>query len=393
MALKLYQSSGWWYGVFSVNGQRKTVNLQVKVQGRRPDTLRSEGDVDFERSRAEAQIEHDRMKRVFADDRLRGRMIGVLRAEEDQEWILVRDLEKWARRELRASGRGDGHVKAVCKTIKGFAERFPDGRYAHEVSAKDVRRWFAGLKGAARTRNRKRGDLRWLFNRLKEFGFVDRSPVDGVRPAEGPSRRREPLSDVEVAAVIANAGEFLPVVLAGVHTGMRLSDCAKLRMEDVDRVEGWITVRTAKTGARVEIPIHPDLLEVLPGKSAGYAWPRWARQKVSSLTHRYIEVRRAAGVEKDFHCLRVTWVTRAISAGVPVDVVRKVTGHRTVETVLEHYLHPDRDGIRDAFSRAGLISTGGDAGVEDLVRKVRGLSGEQVECVSRFLERLLSEGK
>jgi integrase len=47
--------------------------------------------------------------------------------------------------------------------------------------------------------------------------------------------------------------------------------------------------------------------------------------------------------------LRVTWVTVALSGGVPVELVTKVTGHRTVEIVLKHYFQPGREDFRRAL--------------------------------------------
>jgi integrase len=39
----------------------------------------------------------------------------------------------------------------------------------------------------------------------------------------------------------------------------------------------------------------------------------------------------------DFHSFRVTWITLALAAGVPLELVQRVTGHRTVEVVMKHY--------------------------------------------------------
>jgi len=66
---------------------------------------------------------------------------------------------------------------------------------------------------------------------------------------------------------------------------------------------------------------------------------------------------RAASV-RDWHALRATFVTLALSAGVPVELVRRVTGHATVEIVLKHYFRPDREQFRTALTEAmpGIIT-------------------------------------
>jgi len=61
--------------------------------------------------------------------------------------------------------------------------------------------------------------------------------------------------------------------------------------------------------------------------------------------------KKAASI-RDWHALRSTFVTLALSAGVPVELVRRVTGHATVEIVLKHYFRPDREQFKQALAGA-----------------------------------------
>lgn len=131
-----------------------------------------------------------------------------------------------------------------------------------------------------------------------------------------------------------------------------------------------------KSGARVEIPILPELAAVLKkarasgGESADeYVWPALAkdygryRQHISALigivfmrarierqTDRPDGKRRAnvAGC----HALRTTWITRALSADVPTELVRRVSGHSGVEVVLKQTFQPSRAEMQDAILKA-----------------------------------------
>lgn len=60
---------------------------------------------------------------------------------------------------------------------------------------------------------------------------------------------------------------------------------------------------------------------------------------------------RAASV-MDWHALRTTFVTLALSAGVPMELVRRVTGHQTVEIVLKNYFRPGRAEFKAALTGA-----------------------------------------
>ena len=65
---------------------------------------------------------------------------------------------------------------------------------------------------------------------------------------------------------------------------------------------------------------------------------------------------------RDFHSFRVTWVTLALTAGVPLELVQKVTGHKTTDIVLKHYFQPGREAFRSALNAAmpKLLMSGAD---------------------------------
>lgn len=77
-----------------------------------------------------------------------------------------------------------------------------------------------------------------------------------------------------------------------------------------------------------------------------------------------LRVERANGLRRasvrDFHSLRVTWVTLALTAGVPLELVRRVTGHKTTDVVLKHYFRPGQEDFRQALEGAmpKLLTTG-----------------------------------
>ena len=74
---------------------------------------------------------------------------------------------------------------------------------------------------------------------------------------------------------------------------------------------------------------------------------------------------------RDFHSLRTTWITLALVAGVPMEIVRRVTGHTTADTVLKHYFRPGREQLRQALEPAmpQLLATGA-VSRDDQIRKI-----------------------
>lgn len=50
-----------------------------------------------------------------------------------------------------------------------------------------------------------------------------------------------------------------------------------------------------------------------------------------------------------FHCLRHTFASSARSAGMPIEYLSKIIGHRSVQTTIDIYLHPRLDDLRKAM--------------------------------------------
>jgi hypothetical protein len=81
--------------------------------------------------------------------------------------------------------------------------------------------------------------------------------------------------------------------------------------------------------------------------------------------------RRRASV-RDFHSFRVTWITLALAAGVPLELVQRVTGHRTVEVVMKHYFRPGREDFRAAIFKAmpKMLADGGQRSVKEQMQEI-----------------------
>jgi hypothetical protein len=67
----------------------------------------------------------------------------------------------------------------------------------------------------------------------------------------------------------------------------------------------------------------------------------------------------------------VTWVTLALTAGVPVELVQKVTGHKTAAIVMKHYFQPGREDFRQALQSAmPKLLTNGIKSPKDEMREI-----------------------
>lgn len=81
---------------------------------------------------------------------------------------------------------------------------------------------------------------------------------------------------------------------------------------------------------------------------------------------------------RDFHSFRVTWVTIALTAGVPLELVQKVTGHKTTDIVLKHYSQPGREAFRQALHTAmpALLTNGQKSPKDELLELAQAMTAK-----------------
>lgn len=78
-----------------------------------------------------------------------------------------------------------------------------------------------------------------------------------------------------------------------------------------------------------------------------------------------------------------------LTAGVPLELVQRVTGHRTVEVVMKHYFRPGREDFRAAIFKAmpKMLADGGQSSAKEEMRGV--LERSTVKTWKRDKARLL----
>lgn len=493
-----------WYGEFRTQGKRRVVTL-CDWRGSPPasGTLSDLGDDEFEKSRRDAlamlqDLTHT--QRSKADKETLVQRIHAARYGSKVKVVPLNSLtQKWdefprrrtpgtfhRKNRHRIIQRFISHMHRIDPTVKELGAVTEDHMRsfmrAEEERGISPRTWNVGLFV-----------MKELFRRLEPFSEAWLSYLAITPTKEGRSIHREPFSPEEIKAVLDAAAEdkFLyPLVVTALCTAMRRGDICTLRWKHIDLNGGFITVKTAKTGETVEIPILPMLRDLLltirpagtanpddfvfPAaakvhannsetldrrlkialKQAGFIDPsdverlRHETTRRSSLaeltpeetlrrgmesiksTHmtsprrnrmvaiftRYmagktvneiaeelasskgivstrlndiesmigaVVVRRSPlpavirgstlaeisgstprmkrGSLKGWHSFRTTWITLALSAGVPMELVRRVTGHASADIVLKHYFRPGREAFRAALYQAmpGLLLGGG----------------------------------
>lgn len=184
---------------------------------------------------------------------------------------------------------------------------------------------------------------------------------------EGCQSWRRELKNEEIEKLFESAKkigeEELLLFKLGAYTGMRRSDCMKLKWSEVDLPERKIRrlpIKTMKTGRKAIIPIVDELQQVLEAadKSSEFVLPKissYSHWQISNLVER---VFKSAGIKiffvdenkkkhflTGFHALRHTIASKLHRSGTPINQIKTILGHTKIDMSLS-YAHIAEEDLK-----------------------------------------------
>lgn len=269
------------------------------------------------------------------------------------------------------------YADSALAVHKTFLRQFVDwagGDMEFAEVTEDVALKYAaelGKEYAGSTYNKHINTLTAVWQALGAANGVRLNPWADLPRKRLEAHTRRALTDNEISNLLSVAvGEIRDLIIIGLRTGLRLGDCTRLKWEDF-KDDGTVEVKTAKTGAFVKLPAASLIADLGRREDSGYVCPHsaslYASSSRSTLCIHIGKAFAAAGIQTStpqngqgrarpdatFHSLRHTFVTRAISAGIPVAIVKELVGH-TTEIMTAHYCHIEAETVAQAFAKAGL---------------------------------------
>jgi site-specific recombinase XerD len=217
---------------------------------------------------------------------------------------------------------------------------------ADAVAPQDIERRFGKQEWSAATSNRYRALLSLTYRIAIRNGKVKENPARLVKHRlEDNSRIRFLSADEETAlrkAVEAKCPDRLPEFVLALNTGMRLSEQYGLTWTDVSLARRVLTIPRSKNGSTRHVPLNQAAVRTLEElhkrtSSTGFvcggapgprSWfePALLNAKITGFT---------------WHCIRHTFASRLVMAGVDLRTVQELLGHKTIAmTVRYSHLAP-----------------------------------------------------
>jgi integrase len=189
-----------------------------------------------------------------------------------------------------------------------------------------------------------------MASRMPSLG----GPPSGLYLRE-PAGRSRVVTRTELDRLVRELGHpYGALVRFLAETGCRVSEALKLRPGDVDLVKNTATFSDTKNGDSRTVPLTEAAVECLRSVDC----PLWPTLSQAVLNHLWSQARLGMGLGHDAgfvpHALRHTAITRWVAAGLPLPVVAKLAGHRSIKTTLR-YTHLNTQNLVDAMSRAGIL--------------------------------------
>lgn len=308
---------------------------------------------------------------------------------------------------IRRKGYSIRTEKSYAHWIRRFI-LFHDKRHPKDMGAAEVEAFLTNLAVeadvAAATQNLALSAILFLYREVLELPLPW---LDGIERAKKPARLPTVLTQAEVAAVLGRLDGTAALMLRLLYgTGMRLMECARLRVKDVDFAMRQITVRDGK-GGKDRVTMLPDVLaeplraqlaaakalhdadlaqglglvwlpdalaRKYPDAPRSWGWqyvfpargisvdPRGGARRRHHVDEKMLQraIRRAAqeaGIAKPVspHTLRHSFATHLLEAGSDIRTVQELLGHSDVSTTMiyTHVLNKGGRGVTSPLDRLG----------------------------------------
>jgi site-specific recombinase XerD len=198
--------------------------------------------------------------------------------------------------------------------------------------------------------------LRAFFRFCQDAGWVNENPARKVKNPRITDRPKEPFTQGEMAEILAACGRYQQqyrgasrehslrlraLILLLRYSGLRIGDAVTLARE---RLQGSrLELYTAKTGTKVYCSLPGPVvsaLECTPLRGRYFFWSGEGKPKsaVGDWQRTLRNLFEIAGVKGGHaHRFRNTFAVENLQAGVPIEDVAILLGHRSVRVTEKHY--------------------------------------------------------
>lgn len=262
----------------------------------------------------------------------------------------------------------DSYGKDLTYLKRFLEDRFNCQIYILDIKLDDIEAYLKYLKDernyAPASVSRNYHSIRSFYNYLYKKEYVERNIALSLDPVKVPQKERQYLTEEEVIQLLEQIEHLLIKLVAKFlyFTGLRISECLDLRIEDVDLETGVVDIKNGKGAKQRFVPIAPRIRDELenyieferPNVETDFFF---ATKKTGRLSSQYVnrELKKAVkklGWKKNVTChiLRHSFASRLIKKDVNLVQVQKLLGHSNL-AVTSRYTHTNIEQLHEAVAQ------------------------------------------
>lgn len=254
-------------------------------------------------------------------------------------------FEKHCKVNNRSWDQGD---TVNIKTLKSFFS----GKYLYEITPSLVEEFKAkriktkvtdtrSIKPS--TVNRNLACLKSLFNKAIAWGkYSGVNPAKAVKLFKENNKRLRYLEREEISRLLhVSKGYLRLAIVLALNTGMRRGEILGLKWKDLDFRRGIIYLCETKNGYRREIPMNHQVneafLEYKENPESQYVFCHKDGAPILDIKKSFSTALNNSGItDFRFHDLRHTAASYLVMAGVDLNTVREILGHKSLQMTLRY---------------------------------------------------------
>ncbi|MGG1664571.1 tyrosine-type recombinase/integrase [Brevibacillus sp. NRS-1366] len=267
----------------------------------------------------------------------------------------------------RSSATISGYQKDLTAFQRFLENQFNCEVFVDEIVSDDIDKFLYYLKEtrgqAPASRARNLHTLRSFFNYAYKKEYVVRNIALSVETISVQQKERNALSDEEVEELVnAIEHETIKVVVRVLYlTGMRISECLNVTLNDVDMNKQVIHVIAGKGNKDRSIPISNRLLPILQQymqtqRPSTHSNLLFCTKKTGSFSAVYVNKGISDAVKKlnwkkkvTAHILRHSFASQLVKKDVNLVQIQKLLGHSSLK-VTSIYTHTDLKQLSEAVN-------------------------------------------
>lgn len=290
----------------------------------------------------------------------------------------LRLFERWCLEEMGISRPEEIREATIRRYICDLQERGKYTFYAAEEATINYmpskRRDYAKVVSVTTINNYIR-NLKAFFSWYSEF-VSKPNPMAKVRVLKNERKPREYLEDQEIEKLMKTFDRSLykehrdsTIILLLLDTGMRLGECLKIKIEDVDLTDRAICLPAENTKGK-------QTRFVFFSATTGKTLQRWLRYRdrysegeylfsaksgnpleIHSFERNFQQYLARAGIQKNFtpHALRNNFSKRCLMNGMDIYTLSRILGHSSVAVTEKAYLDLDDRDLRQRYQNFSPI--------------------------------------